>query len=77
MIIEANYRGIALLSVVSKAYESIFERRLRILTENQLWEAQSGFRKGRGAQEHIFTIKQLIEKTRITNYVKEMLIKNW
>ena len=34
------------------------------MLEHNLEEAQSGFRKGRSAQDHIFTIKQLIEKSR-------------
>lgn len=34
--------------------------------EDQLDEAQSGFRKDRSTQDHIITIKQMIEKTRVT-----------
>lgn len=63
----SNYRGITLLSVVSKVYEHILEKRLRSVTEEQLEDAQSGFRKGRSVQDHIFSIKQMIEKNRIKN----------
>lgn len=63
----SNYRGITLLSIASKLYESVIEKRLRIQIEPQLEEAQSGFRKGRSTQDHIFTIKQIIEKTRTKN----------
>ena len=59
-----NYRGITLLSTVSKMYENIVEKRLRAIVEEQLDEAQSGFRKGHSVQDHIFTIKQIIEKNR-------------
>lgn len=57
-----NYRGITLLSVVLKVYERILERRLRMRVEEQLEESQSGFRRGRSTQDHIFTLKQIIEK---------------
>ena len=57
-----NYRGITLLSVALKVYERLLEKRLKQVTEKHLAEAQSGFRKGRGVQDHIFTLKQLIEK---------------
>lgn len=62
-----NYRGITLLSIISKIYEQILEKRLRKIIEGQLAEQQSGFRKGRSAQDHIFTIKQIIEKTKTKN----------
>lgn len=58
----SNYRGITILSIVSKTYERILEKRLRAVIENRLEEPQCGFRKGRGVQDHIFTLKQLIEK---------------
>lgn len=57
-----NYRGITLLSTMVKIYERILEKRLKTTTEAQMEDAQSGFRKGRGVQDHIFTMKQLIEK---------------
>ena len=63
----ANYRGITLLSIVAKTFESILEKRLKKETEHQLEESQCGFRKGRSTQDHIFTIKQMIEKSRIKN----------
>ena len=62
-----NYRGITLLSVVLKMYERILERRLRRILDQQLEESQSGFRKGRGTQDHIFPLKQLLEKRHLQN----------
>ena len=59
----SNYRGITLLSTVFKIYERILERRLKLIPERTLMEPQSGFRKGRNTQGHIFTIKELIMKT--------------
>lgn len=58
-----NYRGITLLSVVSKVYEQIIENKLRKKIEPTLTETQSGFRKGRSAQDHIFSLKNIIGKT--------------
>lgn len=39
-----------------------FLKILKLKTEIQLQEVQSGFRKDRGVQDNIFTLKQLIEK---------------
>lgn len=63
-----NYRGITLLSVALKVYERLLDKRLKLVTEEQLDEVQSGFRKGRGVQDHIFTMKQLTEKTKDRNF---------
>lgn len=62
-----NYRGITIMSVMSKLYERILEKRLKEVVEGQLEEPQSGFRKGRSVQDHIFTIKQLVEKNTNNN----------
>lgn len=59
----ANYRGITLLSIPLKIYERILEKRLRMTLETTLLEVQSGFRKGRSVQDHVFTVKQIIKKT--------------
>nr|CAH7736536.1 unnamed protein product [Callosobruchus chinensis] len=53
-----NYRGITLLSVPSKVYERLLDKKLREHIERDLDGAQSGFRKGHSIQDHIFTIKQ-------------------
>ena len=58
-----SYRGITLLSTVLKVYERVLEVRLRKIIENQLEESQSGFRKGRSTQDHVFTLRQIMEKS--------------
>lgn len=58
-----NYRGISLLSVPGKVYARILEDRLRTKVESQLLDNQSGFRPGRSCQDHIFTLRQIAEKT--------------
>lgn len=62
-----NYRGITLLNTIVKIYEQIINNRLKPILEPQLSQTQSGFRPGRSTQDHIFTIKQLIEKRRPQN----------
>ena len=58
-----NFRGISLLSVPGKVYSRIIESRLRLVVEGKLSEQQSGFRPGRSVQDHIFTMRQIMEKT--------------
>lgn len=57
-----NYRGISLMCTACKIYESVLEQRLRKNIESKLHPAQSGFRPGYSTQDHIFTIRNLIEK---------------
>lgn len=57
-----NYRGITLLNTIMKIYEQIINNRIRPILESQISKSQSGFMSGRSTQDHIFTIKQIIEK---------------
>lgn len=61
-----NYRGITLLSTVLKIYERILVKKLNPKIEPTLLDSQCGFRKGRSAQDHIFSIQEIINKTRDT-----------
>ena len=51
-----NYRGIPLLSILSKCYTYVLNKRLEEWAESmeKLVEEQSGFRKGRSIVDHIF-----------------------
>ena len=40
----------------------ILSNRVKQLTYNRLLEEQAGFRSGRGCTDHIFVIRQLVEK---------------
>ena len=42
-------------------------KKLITIVGNTLAESQSVFRKGRSIQDHVFTIKQVVEKNRIKN----------
>ena len=55
-----NYRGISLLSTMSKSPTKIFEEEI---ADTGLCEEQQGFRKNRSAIDPIFIIRQINEKT--------------
>ncbi|XP_048522729.1 uncharacterized protein LOC125504568 [Dendroctonus ponderosae] len=55
----ANYRGIGLLSTMSKLLTKIFEEEL---VASGMCEEQQGFRKNRSSIDAIFTIRQITEK---------------
>lgn len=57
-----NYRGITLLSIVSKVWARIWETRLKNKLEDTIDDSQCGFRKGRGVQDNIFILRQIAEK---------------
>lgn len=60
-----NYRGVSLLSLVSKCYTAVLNKRLVnwIDVNEKLTEAQAGFRKGYSTFDHIFTLNAIVEKT--------------
>ena len=59
-----NYRGVSLLSVMSKCYTFILNKRLSkwVKTNLLLTETQAGFRKGYSTVDHIFTLNAIVEK---------------
>ncbi|UYV69335.1 hypothetical protein LAZ67_6003265 [Cordylochernes scorpioides] len=61
----SNYRGISLISNLSKLFTSIMKTRLNDWMERKsiLAENQAGFRKGYSCQDHIFTLVSLIQMT--------------
>ena len=60
--IPLNYRGISLLSTISKCYTSLLNFRLQnyLEDESMLVDEQNGFRKGRSCQDHIFTLSSMV-----------------
>ena len=58
-----NYKGISLLSCISKAYSGLINKRLtRYLEEtNFLVDEQNGFWKNRSYEEHIFSLNSIIQ----------------
>ena len=59
----ANYRGITLLSVVGKIFESILAERIfqHLEHSGQLPAEQGGFRRGFGCSDHIFILSETIK----------------
>ena len=59
-----NYRGMSLLSVVSKVFTAILNKRLYTWAEHEqkISKEQAGFRKGYSAVDHIFTLTSVITK---------------
>ena len=59
-----NYRGISLLSVVSKVFTAILNKRLHTWAEHEqkISKEQAGFRKGYSTVDHIFTLTSVITK---------------
>ena len=57
-----NYRGISLLSVVSKLYTSILNIRLNKFSENNghIVDEQNGFRADRSCLDHIFVLQNTL-----------------
>ena len=58
-----NYRGITLLSAMSKLFTSCINRRLYDYVENEyvLGNEQAGFREGYSTTDHIFTLHTVID----------------
>ena len=61
-----HYRGISLLSCISKLYSSFLNKRLsKYLEENDLLaEELNGFRKSRSCEAHIFTVNSIIKNNK-------------
>ena len=59
-----NYRGISLLSCISKIFTGIINKRLVSWTEKRklFGYSQAGFREGKGTVDHIFVLRALAER---------------
>ena len=59
-----NYRGISLLSVISKCYTCVLNTRMKEwMEENEkIIESQAGFRHGYSTADHIFALSAIVEK---------------
>lgn len=57
-----NYKGVFLITHITKLYERITERRVRFLEELILGEEQHGYRSNRGVTDLTFGIRMVMEK---------------
>jgi len=60
----ANQRGIFLTSVTSKIFEKILLIRNKEIIEQEMSPFQGGGRRGRGIQDHLFTVRAIIDESR-------------
>jgi hypothetical protein len=58
----SNYRGISLLSTTYKILSNILLSRLTPYAEEIIGDHQCGFRRNRSTTDHIFSIRQILEK---------------
>ncbi|KAJ0183432.1 hypothetical protein K1T71_001408 [Dendrolimus kikuchii] len=58
----ASYRAISLISTASKVYAKIIEKRMKVVSDGLLWDAQGGFRNGRGCMDQVFSLRNIVEK---------------
>ncbi|XP_049301820.1 LINE-1 retrotransposable element ORF2 protein isoform X6 [Bactrocera dorsalis] len=63
-IICANYRGISLLNIAYKVLSSVLCERLKPTVNELIEPYQCGFRPGKSTTDQIFTMRQILEKTR-------------
>ena len=64
--ISDSYRGISLLSIVSKVFTAVLNKRLYTWAEKEekICKEQAGFRKGYSTIDHIFTLVIMVKKKR-------------
>ena len=60
-----NYRGISLLSTISKILSYILLSRLTPYAEEIIGDRQCGFRRKRSTTDHLYCIRQMLQKMRI------------
>ena len=73
----SNYRTIALISHASKVMLKILQARLQQYMNPELPDIQAGFRKGRGTRDQIANIHWIIEKARVPEKQKNLLLLYW
>jgi len=57
-----NYRGTSLLPTTYKILSNILLSRLIPYVKEIIWDCQCGFRRNRSTIDHIFCIRQILEK---------------
>jgi len=60
----SNYRGVSLLNIAYKILSKIIFTRISPFAENIIGNYQCVFRKNRSKTNQIFTLRQILEKTK-------------
>ena len=68
-----NYRGITVLNIFSRLYGKIIKHFLEQEFSHIETEEQAGFRAGRSTIDHIFCLRQLIDKKMAVNQPLHLL----
>jgi len=68
-----NYRGITVLNIFSRVYGKIIKHFLEQEFSQTETEEKAGFRAGRSTVDHIFCLRQLIEKKMAVNQPLHLL----
>ena len=63
-IICSNYRGISLLTIAYRILSSVLCERLKPFVNKLIGSYQCGFRPGKSTIDEMFTLRQILEKTR-------------
>ena len=58
-----NWRGITLLSIPSKILCKVIIKRIQPALDKILRKEQAGFRRGRGCEEHISALRNIVEQS--------------
>ena len=61
----SNYRGISLLTIAYRILASVLRERLKPFVNKLIGSYQCGFRPGKSTIDQIFTLRQILEKTRL------------
>ena len=70
-----NYRGISMAEVLAKVYATILKTRLEALYEDIAPEYCCGFRRGRGRNDSVYTVKQILRTRK--EWGKESFVVFW
>jgi len=69
--IPLHYRGISLLSCISKIYSSVLNKRIVTYSDQSediiISDEQNGFRSGRSCNEHLFTVTSIVRNRNNVN----------
>ncbi|GFS11541.1 endonuclease-reverse transcriptase [Elysia marginata] len=58
-----NYRGITLLSIPGKVFNSVLLNRIKVATDPKLRDEQAGFRSNRSTTDQIATLRIIVEQS--------------
>ena len=77
----SNYRGVGLLNIAYKIFSNILFARISLFAEKIIGNYRCVFRKNRSKINRIFTLRQILEKTKEfgieTHHLFIVLVRTW